>query len=478
MKRLYTLLLCGLLIYAPAMLVFPQDTETSDTETPNLGNAAPKTRNMAVRALIASGEALFSNGLMLSYNLAVLRNKATWATPTAATIRDSFTKPWQWELTDGFKVNQFGHPYHGTMYFGAGRANGFGFYESIFFSSMGSFTWETLCESAKPSINDYIATSIGAAPLGEILYRLYLEACAAGVPSGVAALINPMAAFHRLVSRWKPPNEGRRLYQLQYYVGIGYVQNHFSLASEDFYNHQGPMGDLGINIVYGNPFQQTSTIPYEHFEASMGFGIDGVNYVGIRFISDGYLFSFSPVYTDTEKMSTGLSLHMDFVSQGKFDFFNGIIDQYSNALDWTVKYQHLFSSAAVFQLKFHAGVTFFGGSEYYANGSGEYPKGRELKTYGGGLNGKLFLALETSKLGKLETNLLCYTMWTYPGTSAVSKSNVFWLFVETTYSVYITKRMSVGVNDLFSLERGTYSNGFPNTFKYNNVLKLFVAWNF
>jgi len=460
MKKLYSIFLCLLLLCVPAQFVSSQ----------NIADG-----------LTAGMETLFSNGIVLLYNIAYSNllvyynsaENANWTTPNADAIYRNFNEPWIWEDTDGFKVNQIGHPIQGSIYFNSGRVNGFGFYESVFFNLLGSFTWESLCESNYASINDFIFTVAGSAPMGEMLFRLYLEACAAGVPAPLAAIFNPMAGFHRLVTGWKPPNNGRNLYRLQYWLGMGFAQTRYSLSSdEDFFSFNGLFGNLGFNAVYGNPFEQESKTPFEQFELAMSFGLDASRYIDIRMISDGYLFSFSPVSTDSDMMSTGLSLHMDFVSLGKFDMYDSTVDQSDNALNWTIKYQHLFSENTTFQMKLHAGFIFIGASEYYSP-----QMERELKNYGGGLNGKLFLAFENKKFGKLETSLFCYAMWSFPGTSAISQGSVFWLFADVTYSRFISKHVSLGIWDSFALERGTFSN-FPNTRKYNNAVNLFVAWNF
>ena len=457
------------------MFVFPQDTET-----PDLDDSVPKEEKTeektVVRGLIATAETLMSNGIILAYNLAFsnLVGNAGWATPTAEDIKENFYLPWQWEINDGFMVNQIGHPIQGSMSFITGRVNSFGFYESTFFSLLGSSTWESICEGDHASINDLITTVTGSTTIGEVLYRMYLEACAAGIPVPLAALINPMAGFHRLVTGWEPPNNGRNIYFLQYRLGMGFAQTRYSLLnlSEKMFSFDGLFSNVGIYIIYGNPFEQNSSTPFEQFELAISFGLDLGNYIDICLITDGYLFSFSPVYTDTDRMSTGLSLNMDFVSLGKFDMYYSTINQFSNALDWTIKYQHLFPRDIVFQIKLHAGLTFMGASKYY---SPEW--GKEVNNYGGGLNSKLFLALENKKLGKLETNLFCYALWPFPGTSALTQGNIFWLFAEFTYSHFITKYISLGVSDSFALERGTFS-GFPNVRKYNNAINLYVALNF
>jgi hypothetical protein len=201
-----------------------------------------------------------------------------------------------------------------------------------------------------------------------------------------------------------------------------------------------------------------------------------------RIVSDGYLLSFSPVWTDKNALSTGLSVHFDYVSLGKLGLDNSI-NQYSNALDWTVKYQHLFSEDTVFQTKLHAGITFMGSSNYYRQPGGGYsaePEGQKSgydpKNFGCGFNSKLFLNFENKKFGRIEADVFFYTMWTFPGNGNLQQGYVYWLYADLSYSHFITKKISLGIADSFAIERGTFT-GHPDTNSLNNAVKLFISWN-
>ena len=73
---------------------------------------------------------------------------------------------------DPFNVNQFAHPYQGATMYGFPRANGQGFWTSLIYSDLGSFTWEIAGETTPPSINDLITTGQAGSLLGETLFRL------------------------------------------------------------------------------------------------------------------------------------------------------------------------------------------------------------------------------------------------------------------------------------------------------------------
>ncbi len=70
-----------------------------------------------------------------------------------------------------FFVNNLRHPYQGAQYYGAGRANGYDFYQSSAFAFIGSWLFEYTGESKPASYNDWLNTAIGGISRGEALFR-------------------------------------------------------------------------------------------------------------------------------------------------------------------------------------------------------------------------------------------------------------------------------------------------------------------
>ena len=459
MKRQLLLILLLLKI----SYVFPQDRAWDIPESRGAGEAIR-------HALIAGGEILLFNG---TFTLVNWLAGFDWAVPSAESVRFNLSNPWIWEDDDGFIVNQLGHPFQGSLYFSAGRANGFGFYQNVIFGIFGSLSWEIFFENKHASINDFFTTVPGAFAAGEMSYRLYMEAYAAGLPAPLAFLLSPAAGLHRLLTSWEPPPANRNLHELRFFLGGAYAQTRSTVTGveQELFSYNGPSGELGFKFVYGNPFEQDTSVPYRHFEFALSYGMNPARYQDIRLVSDGYLFSFSPVYTNRAATSTGLSLSMDFNARGRFHMHDSTINQYSNALNWAMKYQYLFSQDTIMQIKGHAGFTFMGASKYY---SPEF--GGELNNFGYGLNSKLFFNLENRQLGRLELDLFGYLLWPYPGTSALSQGTVYWLFSDLTYSRFVSERLSLGITASLAREWGKFSE-FPNTNKRNDAVKLFVAWN-
>ena len=64
-----------------------------------------------------------------------------WANVTADTWWSNINHGWEYD-GDAFLTNYFAHPYHGSLYFNTGRANGYDFWESTAWALTGSALWE------------------------------------------------------------------------------------------------------------------------------------------------------------------------------------------------------------------------------------------------------------------------------------------------------------------------------------------------
>lgn len=104
---------------------------------------------------------------------------------------------------DNFSTNQLRHPYLGASFHGFARSAGLDFFESMGYTFVGSFLWETAGETDQPSPNDQVASGIAGSFLGEPLFRmanLLLDSSKPGFWRELgAALISPPTGFNRLV---------------------------------------------------------------------------------------------------------------------------------------------------------------------------------------------------------------------------------------------------------------------------------------
>jgi hypothetical protein len=129
-------------------------------------------------------------------------DRATY-TLSISSIRRNARSPWVLD-NDPFSINQFLHPYQGSMYHGFARSAGLNYWESLLYTFAGSAVWEIAGETTLPSRNDQIATGIGGTFLGEPLFRLASRVLErTDHLSGFwrelsAAVISPATGFNRL----------------------------------------------------------------------------------------------------------------------------------------------------------------------------------------------------------------------------------------------------------------------------------------
>jgi len=121
---------------------------------------------------------------------------------TLNSIRHNLGTKWVVD-NDPYSVNQFLHPYQGSLYHGFARSAGLNYWESLGYTFAGSLLWEIAGETTPPSKNDQIASGIAGTFLGEALFRmanLVLEG--EDLPpfwrEVAAAVISPSTGFNRL----------------------------------------------------------------------------------------------------------------------------------------------------------------------------------------------------------------------------------------------------------------------------------------
>ncbi|HZR37390.1 MAG TPA: DUF3943 domain-containing protein [Nevskia sp.] len=120
-----------------------------------------------------------------------------------SSIRRNFGSDWVID-TDPFQINQFMHPYQGSVFHGLARSSGQDFWTSMGYAFGGSLLWKEAGETDKPSINDQITTTFAGPFLGEPLFRMASLILEGGGPHpGIwrelgAAVISPTLGFNRL----------------------------------------------------------------------------------------------------------------------------------------------------------------------------------------------------------------------------------------------------------------------------------------
>lgn len=234
------------------------------------------------------------------------------------TIKENFKHGFDWD-DDHLNTNMFAHPYNGSLFYNAGRSNGYNFWQSELFAIGGSAMWELFMECEYPSTNDIIATPIGGAALGEVFYRtsdLILDDRTKGWErfgrETAAFLISPMRGFTRIVTgqAWeKRPTSGRRF-------GMPPISINFSAGTRLLaFHNEDKLAKFGgiaqIDITYGDRFASSKT-PYDYFSFHGELNLMPTQPLLSRIEIQGRLLSRELVDSRKYNLSLGMYQHFDF----------------------------------------------------------------------------------------------------------------------------------------------------------------------
>jgi hypothetical protein len=176
-----------------------------------------------------------------------------------------------------FKTNQLVHPFNGSTYYNAARANGIGFWGSSAMALTGAFIWECCGETHPMSYNDMVSTGFGGIARGEIAHRissLILDNTKRGKgrfgQETAAFLFDPVRGFNRALSGdWSEvkgnpvnPYDWRPTFQLFLRAG-GRVMGQGESISENTNKY----GFFEAAISYGDPWDPENRRPYDRFDA-------------------------------------------------------------------------------------------------------------------------------------------------------------------------------------------------------------------
>jgi len=374
----------------------------------------------------------------------------TWEDP-ADNWANVSSKTWWSNLQNGFEydgdnflTNNFSHPYHGALFFNAGRTNGYDFWESSAFSLAGSAVWEFFGETFRPSFNDWIYTGVGGANLGEIFYRLssmVTDNRASGserVWSEIwGTLLNPVRGFNRAISgemgqnfdnpEWSRPDD--------FLIAFDGGTRSIDKDGDKNYTSKEVEGLFTLNLAYGNRFKARK--PFDFFGFEFAIASNKPHFTTMN--STGYLFGW-----ELEKNKHHLDVSLDFN-------FNDLIKEEVSGTD-TVYKGFLFGSTQIFphlSSIFPIGektniVTRFGingimiGStpnDFYVDVEGR------TNDFGPGVGTRLYAAIQNGIWNYV--SILYYGAWIWTQSQPDnSKHHIHFLILEAQYP--ITKYFSIG----------------------------------
>ena len=235
------------------------------------------------------------------------------------TIKENFRHGFEWD-NDHLHTNMFDHPYNGSIFFNAGRSNGFNFWQSGLFAIGGSAMWEMFMEREYPSTNDIIATPIGGAAIGEVLYRtsdLILDDRSTGgarLGREVAAfVVDPMRGLNRIFTgaAWrKRATSGRNFGIPPISVEVSLGARYLTLWDNDDGRAAGAAAE--IDIEYGDRYADVSMTPYDYF--TFLIEVQGIKSQPVlsRAEITGRLMSKEVADFKGLKVNVGMYQHFDF----------------------------------------------------------------------------------------------------------------------------------------------------------------------
>lgn len=228
--------------------------------------------------------------------------------------------------TDNFLTNHFSHPYHGNLYFNAARTNGYGFWESAPFAFFGSAFWEYFAETFRPSINDWVNTSVSGVNLGEMTYRIsnmITNNEARGFDRVwteiLGGLINPVRGVNRLLTGEasrvfrNPPLKRPDYFSFSVNVGARRIVTEGSNLAKGV-----QQGIFGFDVNYGDQFHSDLKIPFSTFFVSASLSNTHSKVSDLR--SYGILTGWKLREDEKTKHSLSLLLSYDFTSNPAYEF--------------------------------------------------------------------------------------------------------------------------------------------------------------
>ena len=242
-----------------------------------------------------------------------------WSYINFNTIKENFKHGFKWD-NDNLNTNMFLHPYNGSLYYNAARANGYNYWKSGLFAIAGSAMWELFMECEYPSTNDIIATPIGGMCIGEVCFRasdLVLDDRARGADRVgreiTGFLLSPMRGVTRILTgdAWRTrPTSGK-------IFGIPNIAVEISLGTRMLdYHHDNSYvkfgGAMELNVEYGDRFELKSSKPYDYFTFSASLNFMKTQPVLSHLEIKGRLIGRELLEEKDTHLSVGLFQHFDF----------------------------------------------------------------------------------------------------------------------------------------------------------------------
>ena len=412
-KILFTIFFCLLFFQAQSQISINSDRLLTVKPTDSLLTIAKK-------PFTAAGLVLTTNMGVWSFDRFVIGGP--YARVNFNTIVRNIKTGFVWD-NDMFVTNLFAHPYHGGLYFNAARSNGMNFWQSTPYTAGGSLMWEFCMENEPAAINDFMATSIGGACLGEMTFRIsdfVIDDRSVGFDrfkrEVLLTLVSPIRELNRLLNgdAWKHRNiRGNSIAgpPVIFYTTIGHrIIRDNTKKNKDVSN----MLCYDIGLYYGNPFDKENEKPYDFFSLKVAGNffsqqpvISRVNALGMLYARDITLSRPS------RQLTLGIFQHFNFY-QSQADINNVSLSPYKISeaasvgpgLLYKIKLtQHISLSSSL-----HLSAMLLGGSQ-----TDHFRFEKRDYNMGSGFTSKLSVELNFADKARLFLNTEDYRLYSWIG---------------------------------------------------------------
>ena len=263
------------------------------------------------------------------------------------------------------------HPFQGSLYYMAARNSNLNRIEAMGLTALGDIIWEFFFETTKPSVNDLVYSFFGGFAVGEMMYRLSLEAEQYQLAFGY--LLNPSRILTETLTRQKPRGTIGNIYDVSITFHVGtmhsYTKSGYSGVQSEVENFPVYFSP-DITIIYNDPYGHDSNDPYSQFEFRFGAGlgkgsgvwrgmIDAEKYLmyDVFIFSNGMLFSRAPDFGENKDTTIGMVLDYDFR-------WHSLIDLAALSPGFAIKQRISYEKSRI-EWQAHLGWNMIGITDYY-----------------------------------------------------------------------------------------------------------------
>ncbi|HOJ06415.1 MAG: DUF3943 domain-containing protein [Ignavibacteriota bacterium] len=386
--------------------------------------------------------------------------KESWSAISWNSIKENFKNGFDWDA-DGYLINQFWHPYHGSNYYNSARSNGLSFWESAPYAFTGSLMWEYFMEIEPPSYNDIVNTPVTGIILGEISFRvsdLIIDESSTGFERVLrefsSTLVDPMKGFNRLIrgDMWKSGFKEKN-HDFNAVISFGAHNVFFSRKI----NNSRTYASLRTDLNYGNQFDvKNHNKPFDYFSLRTEINLTADdNIVGI--FASGVIWDNNIKIFNTSKNLLGIYKEVDIHINTIYKLSaTSISSQIVNTID-------LSSNVSMQNYLGLSAILMGGTNSHYAIEAG--------KDYniGPGASGKAGFQFFFKEFGDLYANYKRY--WIHTLSGAESEEFVGLLNLGISYNLF--SKASLGLDFLLYERYGEYKY-YPDTQDANSAVRFYI----